>query len=80
MAFFKKRTDRAMDTMNERNRRYLESMRENPDAGINNENSFDQDSLEKGDLPAIIIAGLLVFLPVILGLVAIALVVFWLLG
>ena len=80
MAFIKKRTDRAMDTMNERNRRYLESMRENPNAGINNENSFDPDSLEKGDLPAIIIAGLLVFLPVILGLVAIALVVFWLLG
>ena len=80
MAFFKKRTDRAMDTMNERNRRYLESMRENPKAGTGSENSFDPDSLEKGDLPAIIIAGLLVFLPVILGLVIIVLLVFWLLG
>ena len=80
MAFFKKRTDRAMDTMNERNRRYLESMRENPKAGMDSENSFDPDSLEKGDLPAIIIAGLLVFLPVILGLVIIVLLVFWLLG
>ena len=80
MAFFKKRTDRAMDTMRERNRRYLESMRDDPKAGLDRENSFDPDSLEKGDMPAIVIAGLLVFMPVILGLLALGLLAYWILG
>ena len=68
---FKERQKRAMDTMNHRNKEYLEKMNGPlPDGGEENQeipvrqvddNPFSKDNLEKGDLPA-----MLTFLPIIL--------------
>lgn len=76
---FKERQKRAMDTMNHRNKEYLEKMNGPlPDGGEENQeipvrqvddNPFskdNKDNLEKGDLPAMVISALLTFLPIIL--------------
>ncbi|MBS1478063.1 MAG: hypothetical protein U0M59_02335 [Angelakisella sp.] len=73
---FKERQKRAMDTMNHRNKEYLEKMNGPlPDGGEENQeipvrqvddNPFSKDNLEKGDLPAMVISALLTFLPIIL--------------
>lgn len=74
---FKERQKRAMDTMNHRNREYLEKMN---DASLNEDgedglerphkpqedNPLSKDNLEKGDLTAMVISALLTFLPIIL--------------
>ena len=72
---FKERQKRAMDTMNHRNKEYLEKMNGPlPDGGEENQeipvrqvddNPFSKDNLEKGDLPAMVISALLTFLPFI---------------
>lgn len=59
--FFHKRIDRAVDVMNERNKKYL-------DAHLPEERRDEPPELEKGDLPAVIISALIVFGPIILGL------------
>ena len=70
---FKERQKRAMDTMNHRNKEYLEKMNGPlPDGGEENQeipvrqvddNPFSKDNLEKGDLSAMVISALLTFLP-----------------
>lgn len=74
---FKERQKRAMDTMNHRNKEYLEKMN---DASLNEgeedglerlhkpqeDNPLSKDNLEKGDLTAMVISALLTFLPIIL--------------
>lgn len=65
MLFFQKKHDRAMEIMNEKNRDYLKSQGFDPDAK-DEENKFDPSTMEKGDLPAIIISAFLVFGPIIL--------------
>lgn len=61
-----KKTQEGFDIMEERNRRYLESMKdENAEEPEDEETHYD---LEKGDLPAIIISALLTFMPIILAL------------
>lgn len=80
---FKERQKRAMDTMNHRNREYLEKMKDSQpeDDGESREypikpeddNPFSKDNLEKGDLSAMVISALLTFLPII---VIIALIMF----
>ena len=72
---FKERQKRAMDTMNHRNKQYLEKMNDPlPDGGEEDQKTpirqvddpFSKDNLEKGDLPAMVISALLTFLPIIL--------------
>lgn len=80
---FKERQKRAMDTMNHRNREYLEKMKDTQpeEEGRNYEsptkpeddNPFSKENLEKGDLPAMVISALLTFLPII---IVIALIMF----
>lgn len=62
---FKERQKRAMDTMNHRNREYLEKMN-GPLPDDMDDNPLSKDNLEKGDLPAMVISALLTFLPIIL--------------
>ena len=72
---FKERQKRAMDTMNHRNREYLEKMKDSQpeEEGRSDEsptkpeddNPFSKENLEKGDLPAMVISALLTFLPII---------------
>lgn len=80
---FKERQKRAMDTMNHRNREYLEKMKdsqpeeegrryESP-TKPEDDNPFSKENLEKGDLPAMVISALLTFLPII---IVIALIMF----
>lgn len=80
---FKERQKRAMDTMNHRNREYLEKMKDSQpeEEGRNygsptkpeDDNPFSKENLEKGDLPAMVISALLTFLPII---IVIALIMF----
>lgn len=80
---FKERQKRAMDTMNHRNREYLEKMKDSQpeEEGRSDEspttpeddNPFSKENLEKGDLPAMVISALLTFLPII---IVIALIMF----
>ncbi len=80
---FKERQKRAMDTMNHRNREYLEKMKDSqPEEDGRNyasqtksedDNPFSKENLEKGDLPAMVISALLTFLPII---IVIALIMF----
>lgn len=77
---FKERQKRAMDTMNHRNREYLEQMNgtllnEDEKADLEGlerphkpqeDNPLSKDNLEKGDLTAMVISALLTFLPIIL--------------
>lgn len=80
---FKERQKRAMDTMNHRNREYLEKMKDSQpeEEGRSYEsptkpeddNPFSKENLEKGDLPAMVISALLTFLPII---IVIALIMF----
>lgn len=80
---FKERQKRAMDTMNHRNREYLEKMKDSQpeEEGRSDEsptkpkddNPFFKENLEKGDLPAMVISALLTFLPII---IVIALIMF----
>ena len=80
---FKERQKRAMETMNHRNREYLEKMKdsqpeeegrsyESPNKP-EDDNPFSKENLEKGDLPAMVISALLTFLPII---IVIALIMF----
>ena len=73
---FKERQKRAMDTMNHRNKEYLEKMNgpllnggeEDQEIPVRqvDDNPLSRDNLEKGDLSAIVISALLTFLPIIL--------------
>ena len=73
---FKERQKRAMDTMNHRNQEYLEKMNDplpdDREEGLKkpvksvDDNPLSKDTLEKGDLPAMVISALLTFLPIIL--------------
>ena len=73
---FKERQKRAMDTMNHRNKQYLEKMNgplrnggeEDQEIPVRqvDDNPLSRDNLEKGDLSAIVISALLTFLPIIL--------------
>ena len=62
MALWDKRQKRAKDIMDVRNEQYLHSM--NP--YTKPDDTFDPDMLEEGDMAAMIISALLVFLPVFL--------------
>ena len=74
---FKERQKRAMDTMNHRNREYLNRMNGQEDgepslpADQKDENPLAKENLEKGDLSAMVISALLTFLPIMLILAAI---------
>ena len=76
---FKERQKRAMDTMNHRNREYLNRMngQQGEDgepslpADPKDENPLAKENLEKGDLSAMVISALLTFLPTMLILAAI---------
>ena len=76
---FKERQKRAMDTMNHRNREYLNRMngQQGEDgepslpADPKDENPLAKENLEKGDLSAMVISALLTFLPFMLILAAI---------
>lgn len=77
---FKERQKRAMDTMNHRNREYLNRMngQQGEDgepsllpADQKDENPLAKENLEKGDLSAMVISALLTFLPIMLILAAI---------
>ena len=76
---FKERQKRAMDTMNHRNREYLNRMngqqREDGEPSLpadpKDENPLAKENLEKGDLSAMGISALLTFLPIMLILAAI---------
>lgn len=78
---FKERQKRAMDTMNHRNREYLNRMngQQGEDgepslpADPKDENPLAKENLEKGDLSAMVISALLTFLPIMLILAAIML-------
>lgn len=80
---FKERQKRAMDTMNHRNREYLEKMKDSQpeeegrsyesQTKPEDDNPFSKENLEKGDLPAMVISALLTFLPII---IVIALIMF----
>lgn len=88
---FDRKIKRGMEVMNERNRRYLDSMNESGQDDVTSENgaqTSDQElaqalerqkeyhrqnddmSLEKGDIPAMIISAFIVFAPIILVLAA----------
>lgn len=81
---FRERQKRAMDTMNHRNREYLEKMNgsypkddeENLQGSSEPEenNPLAKENLEKGDLPAMVISALITFLPIILVIAIIMLV------
>lgn len=69
MSFFRKKTERAFDTMREKNKRYLESQGIEPaEKGKKDgrEPVYEDGTFEKGDIPAIIISAFLVFGPIIL--------------
>ena len=74
---FKERQKRAMDTMNHRNREYLNRMNGQEDGeqilsvDPKDENPLAKENLEKGDLSAMVISALLTFLPIMLILAAI---------
>ena len=74
---FKERQKRARDTMNHRNREYLNRMNGQEDgepslpADPKDENPLAKENLEKGDLSAMVISALLTFLPIMLILAAI---------
>ncbi|MBQ8994230.1 MAG: hypothetical protein IJ091_00270 [Oscillospiraceae bacterium] len=74
MGLFSKKEKQAMEVMNERNKRYLESVEKPVDN--TKEEIFPEGTFEKGDLPAIIISALIVFLPVMLIMVLIVLLAF----
>lgn len=65
-----KKTQEGFEIMQERNKRYLESMKEEESSEENEEDREEEPhyDLEKGDLPAIIISALLTFMPIILAL------------
>ena len=79
---FRKKYNRGLQVMQEKNREYLDSMREQGDSAIEIENeelaeaekkarAFREENdlgLEKGDLPAIILSAFLVFGPIFLVL------------
>ena len=79
---FRKKYDRALELMEEKNRAYLESMTERGDSAMEIEaeelaeaerkarefHEGEKLELEKGDLPAMILSALLVFGPIILVL------------
>ena len=74
---FKERQKRAMDTMDYRNREYLDKMNGTQGADLENrrepvkpqdDNPLAKENLEKGDLPAMVISALLTFLPIIIVL------------
>ena len=81
---FKERQKRAMDTMNHRNREYLEKMKDSQPEGEGrsyesptkpeDDNPFSKENLEKGDLPAMVISALLTFLPIIIVIALIMLI------
>lgn len=76
---FKERQKRAMDTMNHRNREYLNRMNgqqgEDGEPSLptdpKDENPLAKENLEKGDLSSMVISALLTFLPIMLILAAI---------
>lgn len=77
---FKERQKRAMDTMNHRNREYLNRMNGQqgedgepslPTTDPKDENPLAKENLENGDLSAMVISALLTFLPIMLILAAI---------
>ena len=90
MGLFNKKTDRAMDTMRERNKRYLESqgtyteeeqeetseITEEKRAGNKRDPVYEDGTFEKGDIPAIIISAFIVFGPILLICALIVLLVF----
>ncbi len=61
---FQKRVDRAMKYSKDKMQKYKLGMTVN-----NGEQEFLSEALEKGDLPALIISALLVFLPVAMAVV-----------
>lgn len=73
MALFEKKQKRALEVMEERNRQYLESVSEEQRSldDQRQEEVYPEGTFEKGDLPAIVISALIVFLPVfiVLGIV-----------
>ena len=73
MALFEKKQKRALEVMEERNRRYLESVSEEKriQDGQEQNEVYPEGTFEKGDLPAIVISALIVFLPIfiLLGIV-----------
>ncbi|MBQ4288863.1 MAG: hypothetical protein II749_02755 [Clostridia bacterium] len=79
MALFKKRTDRAFDTMREKNRRYLESQGISQEQGSKDDARkpvYEDGTFEKGDIPAIIISAFMVFGPILLILGVVVFLVF----
>lgn len=69
---FKRKYDRGVEAMKDKNREYLESQGIDP---VPPEKEQEKIELEKGDLPAMIISALAVFGPIFLilgGLVAVA--------
>ena len=60
-----KKTKEGFEIMEERNKLYLESMKDENEDPPKEEEHYD---LEKGDLPAIIISAFLTFMPIILAL------------
>jgi hypothetical protein len=66
MGIFGKKEKRAMEVMQERNKRYLESVSENEPVDDRQEEVYPEGTFEKGDIPAIIISALIVFFPIFL--------------